>query len=101
MLALRVQLRKRKDPPNLYLNVELPDSNGSADRDLEDLLAVLGRHASAVDLRRFDADGRTLSGTFHLQCRTAGQLLGVQSELRKRFPQSVVTFVEQSDTPSG
>jgi hypothetical protein len=98
-LAVRAKFRRRPALPNLFLNVELPNSNGSSEKALRELIELLGRHAAAVDMRRCDLDGKSLATTFHVECRDMDQLVGAQSEIRQKFPDSTVSFVEQSDMP--
>ena len=101
VLAARVMLRRRgpgkAEPGNLYLNVEVQDTDGS--QTLKDLVGVIGEHAQKVDVRRFDVHDHALSATFFMECRDLDALTGMQEKLRERYPTSVITFVDQSSMP--
>ncbi len=98
ILALRFVLRKDAQYPNLYLNVELAQG-AEKDGVLKDLLAALTAHVPIVEMRRFDVQGSALQATFYMDCRDTDRLVAVQEELRRRFPDASVTFVEQSGVP--
>ncbi len=101
VMALRSRTRKKSRRPSLYLNVDVPGTNGDSGAALNELIQVLGRHAAAVDMRRFDAGGQGMTGTFHVQCKDARQVVNIHDDIHKRFPQSTISFVEQSDMPGG
>ena len=102
VLAARVMLRRRgpgkAEPGNLYLNVEVQDTDGSP-TVLKDLVGVIGEYAQKVDVRRFDVHDHALSATFFMECRDLDALTGMQEKLRERYPTSVITFVDQSSMP--
>lgn len=98
VLTIGVLLSRRSRYPNLYLNVSLPGAE-KAKGALHDLLDVLGRSASTVDLRRYDVQDSTLDATFYVECRGPGEVTAIHSEVADRFPGATLTFVEQSSLP--
>jgi ABC-type multidrug transport system fused ATPase/permease subunit len=98
LLTARSLFRPGARYPNLFMNVELGEV-ADAGKTVQELLAVLTEHTTAVDLRRYDAHDGRLQGTFYLDVADVDQLVGSQQALQARFPGASVTVVEQSTQP--
>ncbi len=98
VLTLRTFLFRGSKYPNLYLNIRLA-AHQAKEAVLKEVIEILQPHATNVELRRFDVTGGAIEGTFYLDCREIDHLLGLQTDLRERFPEADVTFVEQSGVP--
>ena len=98
VLSLWALARRRSNSSNLFLNVEVPSAD-HADEVLSKLLKALGEHVSQPNMRRFDVSDGSLQASFYINCTDGEQLVGLQEDLRKRFPGSSLTFVDQSAMP--
>jgi uncharacterized membrane protein YhiD involved in acid resistance len=98
ILAIRALLSRGSRYPNLYLNIEVPQGQ---DRPglLQEIIEVLLACVPSVDMRRFDVEKGALQATFYLECKDSATLVAVQKELTQRYPESTISFVEQSAMP--
>lgn len=88
----------RRPGTNLYLSVSLPAS-GADKCQLDALNEVLARHVKSSDLRRFDERGGALDATYLLDIASTAALAPLTDELRGRFPEVGITFLEQNGMP--
>jgi hypothetical protein len=94
LLTLRSVWRKDGRAPNLYLNVEVAETDGEP-ADPRRIVAIIEPHVRAADMRRLDVQDGVLTATFFLDCRDdAGALEAVES-LRRELPGCNVSFIDQ------
>lgn len=97
MAALKRFSRQRAGT-NLYLSVSLP--TGATDQcQLDVINEIIARHARASDLRRFDERGGGLDATYLLDISSTAALAPLSDELRGRFPNVGITFLDQNGMP--
>jgi len=88
----------REGGKNLYLSIRLP-ANDSGKCLLDDLNAVISQHVSSSDLRRFDERSSGLDATYLLDIASTASLAPLSNDLRARFPDVTITFLDQNGMP--
>ena len=88
----------REGGKNLYLSIRL-SANDSGKCRLDDLNAVIGKHVSSSDLRRFDERSSGLDATYLLDITSTASLAPLSNDLRARFPDVTITFLDQNGMP--
>ena len=102
ILALLTLIRWRKvSAPvrSLYLSIDwqqLGEDVLSAEQRLERLNAVVGKHASNSDIRRFDIRNQTGEVIYFLDVQENTTLSSLVGELKSEFPDIGVTFIDQN-----
>jgi uncharacterized membrane protein YhiD involved in acid resistance len=93
--------RWRRETKNLFLSIDGP-TNSSSDPApcLERLKDLIGNHAIRCDLRRYDERDDTFEATYFVDVENVSDLSSLVEDLRKDFPKSSVTFLDQSKLPS-
>jgi hypothetical protein len=81
---------------NLYLSVNLASG---ASCQLEELNALIAKHVSASDLRRFDESSEELDATYLLDIGSTQSLSNLSNELRGQYPNISITFLDQNGMP--
>jgi hypothetical protein len=88
----------REGGKNLYLSIRLAaDESGQC--QLDDLSEVIGKHVTSCDLRRFDERTAGLDATYLLDISSTGNLAPLSNELRTRYPDVNITFLDQNGMP--
>ena len=91
---------RRKALHNLYLNIQVRDAESR-----EGLFAEINEHLlnefNALDFRRLDHSGNTLQLTYYVNISNQEQLIRILDSLRKAYPDSSVSIVEQSNLLGG
>ena len=83
---------------NLYLSVMV--DNGSADScKLDDLNELIAKHVSSSDLRRFDENSKSLEATYLLDITNTQSLSALSNELRGKYPEIGISFLDQNGMP--
>ncbi|NOY61886.1 MAG: DUF4956 domain-containing protein [Gammaproteobacteria bacterium] len=101
MMALFKWNRRGNESKNLYLSVDYESTDGELpDHYLEQLNAVIGRHVSRSDLRRFDVRSNSIEATYFLDIASTDNLSALVDELRRTFPGVGATFLDQNQLPS-
>jgi len=100
-LLLRAMFfRRRRALHNLYLNIQLHDAGSR-----EGLFAEINSHLldafKIVDFRRLDHSGDVLQLTYYINVSDQEQLVHTLDSLRKSYPNSNVSIVEQSNLLGG
>lgn len=100
VMALRVALRRRPPPHNLYLNLLLEEAEG------EDALFArvndrLLEHLDVVDFRRLDSRDGTLQLTYLVQTPSPRALNDLVDDLKRNFPISEISFLQQEQALGG
>lgn len=100
LLIRALVFRRRKAMHNLYLNVQLKDTESR-----EGLFAEINTHLldefKTLDFRRLDHSGDTLQLTYYVNISDQEQLIRTIDSLRKTYPESSVSIVEQSNLLGG
>jgi uncharacterized membrane protein YhiD involved in acid resistance len=100
LLARAILFRRRKALHNLYLNIQVRDT-----KTRENLFAEINAHLlnefKALDFRRLDHSGDQLQLTYYVNISTQEQLIRTIDSLRKNYPESTVSIVEQSNLLGG
>ncbi len=87
------------EPKSLFLSIACSEAPGD-EGFLDALNAVVERHASTRDLRRVDSREGAWEVTYFLDLTESDKLVALMSELRSRFPNVVLTFIDQQRLPS-
>jgi hypothetical protein len=88
----------REGGKNLYLSINLA-ADASGQCQLDDLSKVIGKHVTSCDLRRFDERSSGLDATYLLDISSTGDLAPLSNELRTRYPDVSITFLDQNGMP--
>jgi hypothetical protein len=100
LLARAILFRLRKAMHNLYLNNQVRDT-----KTRENLFAEITAHLlnefTALDFRRLDHSGDQLQLPYYVNISTQEQLIRTIDSLRKNYPESTVSIVEQSNLLGG
>ncbi len=92
--------KRRKALHNLYLNIQVHDT-----LERENLFAEINAHLlnefKTLDFRRMDHSGDLLQVTYYINISSQEQLIRAQDNLRKLYPGSSVSIVEQSNLLGG
>jgi len=97
MAAIK-RYNRREGGKNLYLSISLA-SNDAGKCLLDDLNEVIGQHVSSSDLRRFDERSSGLDATYLLDIASTANLTPLSNDLRARFPDVTITFLDQNGMP--
>jgi uncharacterized membrane protein YhiD involved in acid resistance len=97
--ALRLT-RWRQETKSLYLSIDGPAGQSAEAPSLDRLNNVIGNHAFRCDLRRYDERDASFEATYFVNVEKMEDVSGLVQDLRKQFPQTSVTFLDQSKLPS-
>lgn len=100
LLGRAFLFKRRQALHNLYLNIQVRDTQSR-----ENLFAEINGHLlsefKTLDFRRLDHSGDTLQLTYYVNISTQDQLIRMLDSLRKTYPDSTVSIVEQSNLLGG
>ena len=100
LLVRALVFRRRKALHNLYLNVQVRDTESR-----EGLFSEINDHLlnefKTLDFRRLDHSGDTLQLTYYVNISDQEKLVRILDSLRKSYPDSSVSIVEQSNLLGG
>ncbi len=60
---------------------------------------MIAKHVASSDLRRFDEGGAGLEATYLLDITTTQSLTELSNELRGKYPDIAISFLDQSGMP--
>jgi len=100
LLARAMFFRGRKALHNLYLNIQVRDTQ-SRENLFAEINAHLLKEFKTLDFRRLDHAGDTLQLTYYVNISTQEQLIRTLDSLRQTYPDSTVSIVEQSNLLGG
>ncbi len=100
VMAVVKSTRHKAKTKNLFLSIDWLAENQGPQPSLETLTEVLGKHTVATDLRRFDARAQGLEATFFVDLDGSKHISTLVDELKSRFPQIGITFIDQNQLPS-
>jgi len=83
---------------NLYLSVNLP-AGDAGKCQLDDVNALISKHVKSSDLRRFDERSSGMDATYLLDIAETTSLTELSDELRARYPDVGLTFLDQNGMP--
>jgi hypothetical protein len=101
ILAVMTVIKQLSNPnagKNLYLSLSL-QIDGADKCQLDELNTLIGKHVTASDLRRFDERAGGLDATYLLDISSTDSLTQVSDELRSRYPNIGITFLDQNGMP--
>jgi hypothetical protein len=102
-MAMRKMIRKTDAIRNLYMSVDL-DTQGEDAGDLkgrlEELNGLISQYVAGCDLRRFDLRGSLIDATYFLNVESTGDLSQLSDQLRLKYPEIGITFIDQNNMPS-
>jgi len=102
-MAMRGAIRKTDVIKNLYLSIDLDIQDEEAANvkgRLEELSALISQYVAGCDLRRFDIRGNLIDATYFLNVESTNDLSLISDQLRLRYPEIGVTFIDQNNMPS-
>src|SRR5262245_47529327 len=91
LLALRNFGRQAAPNPNLYLTV---GSHDPQKLSLDELIEVIRRHCSGVDLKRFDQTAQGLEASFRVEFEDFSRLEGAKRELVEAYRDVRISFLD-------
>ena len=95
--VLMVQSRWRRGTKshNLYLNIEMPDTE-EKEPVFETTKNLLAEHVEVADLRRLDRRDGMIQATFSIGCRDDQALVGLMDSLKKNLSGAAITMIDQN-----
>ena len=103
VMAAIGKFKKNSKGKNIFLSLDWRD-NGEGEGQPEQFLArfneIVARHTRRCDLRRFDVRDGALEITYFIDAASDERLSGLTEELRRTFPSTGVTFLDQNQLPS-
>lgn len=100
-MAFLSKNRQMATNKNLYLSIDWQGEDGSAvDNFLGRLDAIMQRHSTDSDLRRYDTREGSLDITYFVDVPNTDTLAALTNEIKATFPNTGVTFIDQSQLPS-
>ena len=100
-MALFKRHRETYKNKNLFLSIDwTPAEEGKLGHYLDQLNALIARHAISCDLRRYDMRDGAVEFIYFVDIDTTDKLSALIDEIRKDFSGAAVTFLDQSQLPS-
>ena len=99
-LLRRKWLKEKLQGKNLYLSVDWHTESSSDEVTIGLLNDILSRHASKIDLRRYDTRKDMFEATYLIDVANDNSLHELTSELKDKFPDIGVTYIDQSQLPA-
>ena len=99
MACLKITRHTAKNK-NLFLSIDWPKIGEESSSHLEGLTEVLGKHSRRTDLRRFDVRNGSLEATYFVDIENLNHVSQMVTELKSKYPDIGVTFLDQSQMPS-
>jgi uncharacterized membrane protein YhiD involved in acid resistance len=97
-MAFLKQAHHKTKSKNLFLSIHLKN-NPSKDK-LEELSALIHKHASVLDLRRFNSRTNETEATFHVDIKNSNALFDMEGELRQVFSEIEISFIDHNQDPT-
>ncbi len=86
---------------NLYLSIDWRgDDDSKPQHYLDNLDDVIKKHVRSSDLRRYDVRNGSVEVSYYLDVPAARDLSALADELREKFPNTGITFLDQNQLPS-
>jgi len=100
LLARALLFRRRTALHNLYLNIQLRDTDGR-ENIFTEINQFMLREFQTVDFRRLDHSNDMLQITYYVNAQNQEQLVHTLDSLRRTYPESTISIVEQSNLLGG
>jgi hypothetical protein len=100
LLARALIFNRRKALHNLYLNIQVPSAQ-EGDHLFAEINAALLKQFKALDFRRLDHSGDLLQLTYYVNITNSDDIITMMDSLRKAYPGSSISVVEQSNLLGG
>ncbi len=94
-LLIQTRWRRRDRSHNLYLNIEMPDTQ-EKESVFETTKGLLAEHVDVADLRRLDSRDGMIQATFSIGCRDDQALVALMDSLKKNLRGAALTVIDQS-----
>jgi hypothetical protein len=94
ILTFRRFLAAGKKAHHLFLNVEVPQTDGSG-VEFSTVTGLLTDHVSVADLRRLDVREGAMQVSFYIDCEDDRALVAAMDSLKKGLPGASISFVDQ------
>lgn len=85
---------------NLYLSLDWAGDPTESPPQLDQLNQIVADHTLISDLRRYDLRAGALETSYFIDIKSPGHLAQLADELKTRFPNIGVTFIDQTHLPS-
>jgi uncharacterized membrane protein YhiD involved in acid resistance len=99
-LLRRGWIKERTSGKNLYLSIDWHSESLSNEVTISALNDILSRYASKIDLRRYDTRKGAFEATYLIDIIDDNSLHELTSELKDRFPDIGVTYIDQKQLPA-
>jgi hypothetical protein len=102
-MAMRKVIRKTDTIRNLYMSVDLDAQDndaGDLKGRLEELNVLISQYVAGCDLRRFDLRGNLIDATYFPNVESTTDLSQLSDQLRLKYPEIGITFIDQNNMPS-
>lgn len=93
-------LKKTHQPRNLYLSIDLSNPTPESSPRLDLLNQVVSDYSVNSDLRRFDMRNGSIETNYFIEIQDPAQLTQLADELKQRFPNAGITFIDQNRLPT-
>ncbi len=91
----RANKRKEVTYPNLSLIVSKTIGNGQK-AVLKDLIEIIKKHCSRVDVIRFEESQEHLESSFHIECASFDSVQFIRDDIKKADDAMHITFIDNS-----
>lgn len=95
----RALLSGEKSKHHLYMNVEVPQTDGRGENVFRQINGLLAEHVQVADMRRLDARDGMLQATYFIDCEDSDRLMELMDRLNGSLPGVGLSFVEQKGLP--
>lgn len=101
VIAVLKWRRAERASKNLYLSIDWRgDEDSKPQRYLDNLDDVIKKHVRSSDLRRYDVRNGSVEVSYYLDIASANDLSALTDDLREKFPNTGITFLDQNQLPS-
>lgn len=101
VMAILKWSRTDRTNKNLYLSIDWRgDDDSKPQHYLDNLDDVIKKHVRSSDIRRYDVRDGSVEVSYYLDISAARDLSALTDELREKFPNTGVTFLDQNQLPS-
>lgn len=99
-LLRRKWLKEKLDGKNLYLSIDWHSDSLSNEVTIGILNDILSKYASKIDLRRYDTRKNAFEATYLIDVVSDNSLHELTSNLKNKFPDIGITYIDQNQLPA-
>lgn len=100
-MAFLGSIKTKYKGKNIFLSIDWQgDESDHPDQFIERVNAIIIKHVTSCDLRRFDIRTGSLDATYFIDFHDADNISALTDELRRSFPSIGLTFLDQNQLPS-